>query len=565
MRRLHQLRVSAPRHNALRLSALCITMWLAGCLGGRQRRPNATVAARADSAPTARKRDTTKAPVNEPARNARDSAAIIARADSAAKLPVNTAPTSKKDSSTTKVAKKAEPATKPCVLDFNESPPETRMRSLQLPDSSRLTFIGGGFVGHCQGEKNRISADSMEHYQASGILNLFGTVTYDEPGKLHMDSQRATYFLREGRVIADGNVVATQLASGSRFLGPSMEYLRPMPNTRPISRLNAPGRPTLEIIEKDSTGKPGAPISIVATTMVDVGDSVVFAWGDVRITRTTLQGESDSASFDKLSERSRLIRTARITNRDKDQPFRMAGDTIDIFSKDKKLDRVVALHNGNASNNDVVMQAEILDMRFKDQKLDRAFASGKGRAKATTATQELNADSLAIRLPDQKVRQVTAVGKAIAWSKSDTSKLRSDERDFLAGDTVISWFDSTAVKGDTSGNAHIREIHAGGNASSFQQIASKEGPKARPSISYSRGKFMQVVFDSGQVRYIAIDSQASGVYQEPVPDSLSDSTKKAKAAAGAKVAKPPIPAVPARKGGESSDSIVLPSVPRRRP
>ena len=556
------------RHSVLRLSALCVVVWLAGCIGGRQRRPSGTVASRADSAAPTRKRDTTKAPVNDPTRAVADSVKLASRTDSAAAARVAGAAAviaAKKDSSVAKAAKKAQPATKPCVLDFNESPPDTRMRSLQLPDSSRLTFIGGGFVGHCQGEKNRISADSMEHYQASGILNLFGNVIYDEPKKLHLESARATYFTREGRVIADGNVVATQVESGSRFMGPSMEYLRAMPTTRPTSRLTAPSRPTLEIMERDSTGKPGTPINVVATTMVDVGDSVVFAWGDVRVNRTTLLGESDSASFDKLTERARLIRSARITNREKDQPFRMSGDTIDIFSKDKKLERVVALHNGNASNNDVVMQAEVLDMRFKDQKLDRAFASGKGRAKATTTTQELTADSIAIRLPDQKVRQVTAVGKAIAFSKTDTAKIRSDDRDFLAGDTVISWFDSVAVKGDTSGNARVTEIHAGGNASVFQQIAAKEGPKGRPSISYSRGKFLQVVFDSGQVRYIAIDSQASGVYQEPFLDSLSDSTKKAKAAAGTKTTKPPTPTPPIRKGGESSDSVLLPSTLRRRP
>ncbi len=555
------------RRSVLRLSTLCIVVWLAGCIGGRQRGPNGTVASRPDSGAPARKRDTTKAPVNDPARLATDSAKLAARADSAVKAAAaDLVAAAKKDSTIAKAAKKPEPATKPCLFDTDESPQDTRMTSLRLPDSTRITFIGGGFVGHCRGEKNRISADSLEQYQASGILNLFGNVQYDEPKKLHMESLRATYFLREGRIIADGNVVATQVASGSRFMGPSMEYLRPMPNTRPTSRLTAPGRPSLEIIEKDSSGKPGTPIAVLATTMVDVADSVVFAWGDVRINRTTLLGESDSASFNKLTELARLIRGARITNRDKDQPFRMAGDTIDIFSKDKKLERVVALHNGNASNNDVVMQAEVLDMRFKDQKLDRAYASGKGRAKATTTTQELTADSIAIRLPEQKVRQVTAVGKAIAFSKTDTSKIRSDDRDFLAGDTVISWFDSMAVKGDTSSNARVTEIHAGGNASAFQQIAAKEGPKGRPSISYNRGKYLQVVFDSGQVRYLSIDSQASGVYQEPFLDSLSDSAKKAKAAAGAKTTRPPTPTPkpPVRKGGESSDSIDLPSAPRRR-
>ena len=456
------------------------------------------------------------------------------------------------------------PAKKQCVLDFNDSPDTNRLRSQRLPDSSRLTFIGGGIIAHCQGEKNRIRADSAELYEASGISNLFGNVVYEEPGRMRVSSQRAVYFTKEERLFAEGNVVATQLVSGSTFRGPSIEYLRPLPGSRPSSRLIAPNRPTALLLEKDSSGKPGPPVTVSANTMVDEGDSLLFAWGDVQITRTTLLGQSDSASFDKLTERARLIRIARIVNADSTQAFRLSGDTIDLYSKERRIERVVAHHKANSSSNDVVMQAEEIDLRFTDQKLDRAFAFGAGRAKATTSAQLLVADSIAVRMPAQRVRQVMAFGRAVATGTPDTLKIKSDDRDVLRGDTVKAWFDSSETPADSSRRAKISEIHALGNASSFFQIASKDGPQAPASLNYVRGTTILVVFDSGQVRFVTVDSAASGLYQEPVPDSLSDSTK-GRTVKPLRPKVPPTPDGPRRPPGFQFPAPAFASDIRRRP
>lgn len=530
------------RTASLRLCLIALPVLAAGCVGLRRGQtskpvdPATTVAAvTSDSAAIARKADSVKAIAaalntipdssdssRTAAAKAADSALAKATADSLAKKP----------------AKK--PAAKPakqCILDFTESPAETRLRYIRLPDSTSLTFIGGGFIGHCQGEKNRISADSAEQYEASGVLNLFGNVVYEEPGKMRIQSNTARYFSSDERLFAEGNVIATQLASGSVFRGPSIEYLREMPGTRPMSKVIAVQRPQVELIEKDSTGKPGVPIIVSANTMVDEGDSLLVAWGQVQINRETLVGASDSASFDKIVEKARLIRTASVINRDPDEPFRLFGDTIDMFTTDRKLDRVVALHKGNATSNEVTMTAEHIDLRFSEQKLERAFAFGTGRATANTSSQQLEADSIDIRLADERVRQVRAIGMAVATGTTDTLKLRSSDRDILKGDTVTAWFDSTLTPSDTSKKAQIQQIHALGNASSFFQIASKNGPQALPGLNYVRGVTIRIHFDSGQVRDVTVDSMATGLYLEPVPDSLADSTK-------VKVVLPPPPKIP---------------------
>ncbi|MEI6741396.1 MAG: hypothetical protein WCK74_13910, partial [Gemmatimonadaceae bacterium] len=313
-------------------------------------------------------------------------------------------------------------------------------------------------------------------------------------------------------------------------------------------------------------------------TMVDDADSVIYAWGDVQINRQSLLAESDSARFSKAAETARLIRNARIRNRDKAQPFRLFGDTIDLFSANRKLERIIALHNGVASSDDFTMKSERLDMRIVDQKLSQAYASGAGETRITTSTQDLVADSMAVRMPDQHVRELRAIGKAVATGVSDTLKIRSTDRDILRGDTVTAWFDSTIAPTDTTQRTSITEIHSTGTASSLFQMASKQGPKAPPALNYVRGHRIQIYFDSGQVRNVLVDSAANGLYLEPeAEDSLSDSTAKPPAkgapgkatpaqAAPAKAA--PSKAPPAPKPPPIPDRAVLESAassfPRRR-
>ncbi|MBU6366414.1 MAG: hypothetical protein KJT01_09420 [Gemmatimonadetes bacterium] len=428
--------------------------------------------------------------------------------------------------------KKRPAATRDCVLDFDESPPETRLVYSRLSETVANTFIGGGFIGHCQGEKNRLKADSAEQFQAAGVVNLYGNVSYEEPGKLRLTATNATYFTREGRLFASGNVVATQLRSGSTLTSNTLEYYREGADGSP-SRLVAPGRPVARLVDVDSTGRPAPPIEVTANTLEQRGDTLAIAWGDVVITREQISGTADSARFDASSERARLIRGARIRNLDTAQAFTLTGDTIDLFTTERRLTRVTALHKGTAVSKDVRLESERIDLRLADQQLDEAFASGDGRSRALTGTQEMEADSLHIRLPGQRVREMRAVGGAAARSKPDTLQMVTEDPDLLRGDSLYAWFDSTAASRDAApgtGQARdtsrvvIREIQAIGSASSLLQTASREGRTRPPNITYARGRRILVEFDSGTVRRVRVDSAASGLFLEPAPDSVADTT-----------------------------------------
>lgn len=455
-----------------------------------------------------------------------------APADSVTQAPADSGKAVKPPADSVKPPRrKPRAATRECILDFDESPPETRLVYSRVSEDVANTFIGGGFVGHCQGENNRLRADSAEQFQAAGVVNLYGNVVYEEPGKLRLTANHATYFTREGRLYADGNVVTTQLRTGSTLTSNTLEYYREVPGGAP-SRMVAPGRPVARLIELDSVGRPSPPVTITANTLEQRGDSAAVAWGDVVINRETIAGYADSATFDNGTERARLIRGARIRNLDSTQAFTLTGDTIDLFTAQRQLTRVVALHKGTAVSADVRLESERIDLRLVAQQLEEAYASGEGRSVARTATQDVDADSLHIRLPGQRVRELRAVGGAAARGMPDTTRMVTEDPDLLRGDSLYAWFDSTSAPTDSAGRpaakdtagATVREIQAIGSASSLFQMASREGRTKPPSISYTRGRRITVQFDSGAVRRVRVDSAASGLFLEPAPDSLADTT-----------------------------------------
>ncbi len=543
----------------LRLCVLGAPVLVAACLGGRgTKRPGPALPpappAKSDSvAPVAvvpTKPDSIKSVLVN-----RDSLARIS--DSLKKALVDDSIEAASAKPGKKVAPKKK-ATKECILDTQDSPPESRFTLTQSSDSNTILVIGGGFVGHCTGEKNTLKADSAEYFQLNGFVNLFGNVTYEEKGEFRVTSTHAIYFVKEGRLIADGNVNALQLKSGSTFVGPNIEYFRVMPDIREVSRLHAPNGPRVTIQQKDSTGKELEPVTITAATMDDSGDSTLIASGGVTILRSDIKGRSDSANYGKVTGTARLVRQANIESTNKEQAFTLAGDTIDLFTHDQILDRVMAKHFGKATSGEVTMSAERLDLRLADRKIERAYVYGVGRAKAVTKVQTLEADSIDILLPNQRIKELRAFGQAIAISKPDSMKMHSEENDVLRGDSVIAVFDSLKNPADTAAKAEIKRIVAMGNASSKVQIASRQGRDFPPAINYIRGKHLVVQFDSGQVRLVSVDSSASGAYYEPVIDTLlGDSTKKRKkppAVASIKATKsspnlpPPLPVSPAIRG-----------------
>lgn len=398
---------------------------------------------------------------------------------------------------------------------------QARSNLAQQPSGKYNVYQGGGVTYYCTGQNNQLRADSAEYYGDPGILYLIGNVHYTEP-RVKVDSRKMTYYQREDRLLAEGDVVAT-LPSGTTLKGPRAEYYRAVPNVRPKTKLFADGRPLITLVQVDSQGRKQPPVDLHADRVTMEADSLVYAGGTVDITRPDLHATGDSAYLDSGREFARLMKGPVIQGKAQ-RPFTLSGTVVDIFSRARQLERVVSLGAARALSEDLDLRADTIDLRVTQNKLERAFAWGSSGARAISPTQLITADSLDVRLPGQRIREVHAVRNAWAQSDPDSTKIRSKERDWLRGDTIVASFDSTGAADSTS-KPQLERLVARGNARSYYQIAVSGAPIDRPAINYVRGKTITVAFANRQVDRVSVTEQATGVYLEPVRDSTARPVK----------------------------------------
>jgi len=397
-----------------------------------------------------------------------------------------------------------------CQLQFRADHP---LNSYLLASGQRNNFLGGNVVATCARQGLTLRADSLESYGDEGRIVFIGHVDYREP-RLKLKSDYLTYFQRDERILATQNVVAT-LPSGSTLIGPQVEFFRAVAGIRPRQSATAIGRPTINLVEKDSLGRPQPPVKITANTVYLQGDSIVSAVGQVVVVRPELTAVGDSLYADGGTGLLRMMRQPRITGT-KGRPFTLIGETIDLRTKNRKLARVLAKNTAQAQSEDLDLRSDTIDLRVADDLLQQAFVWGKSRAHATSPTQTMIADSIRVLMPEQHVRELHALRDAVAEAMPDTTKFRTKEKDRLTGDTIVAFFDSVAPK-DTTRKPKIRLLVATGNASSLQHLAPKDTSLCLPAISYVKGSLITVHFDSAQVSTVNVNDRdgAPGVYLEP--------------------------------------------------
>jgi hypothetical protein len=399
-----------------------------------------------------------------------------------------------------------------------EARPTTRFSAITNPATgSQDLFVGGGAVVRCPSRGITLSSDSAEYYGNRQVWYLIGAVRYREP-RLSLDSQRATYWTSEERLLAQGNVV-TRLSSGTTMRGPQMEYFRAVPGLRERARMIATGRPHFELVQTDSAGRAQDPVGLDADRVVMDGDSLVYAGGDVEITRPDVEATGDSAVIDSGREWARLMRSPRIVSTG-DEPFTLQGTVIDLFSRERKLQRVLASGAGVIDSEDLNLRSDTIDLRMANDQLQRAHAWGASRARAISEGSDILADSLDVFLPNQRLTEVRAIGDAFAQSAPDTSRVRTVERDWMRGDSIVARFDTLvrtrgAAARDTGAVSELRELLAEGNSRSYYQLAPEDTSEVRPSVNFVTGRRILVSFRDGEVRAVRVDGQTYGVLLQP--------------------------------------------------
>lgn len=415
---------------------------------------------------------------------------------------------------------------KPCILvltGVQSGPRITRMRSVVIDSSGlRNTYVGGAVDATCEGQGNRLLADSAEHFAAAGMLILYHDVQYTEE-RVTMTSDRMVYYTREERLVAEGNVKG-RTASGTRFTGPRMEYFRASPGLRTENSWIATGRPFVRMSPTESGATPGGAADstdLTANTIRSRNDSLMYASGRVVLERPDMIATSDSAFVDNGEEHARFMRGPRIEGRG-ERPFTLVGVVIDAYSEARKLERVLASAEAVATSDSLTLRGDTIDIRFADQQIARIHAWGD-RARADASAQVIEADSLDVEMPGQELRTLHALGRAVALSLPDSARVVSEERDWIMGDTIVAQFELVADSVGATRTA-LREVVATGGARAYYQLPPPGGERGTPSLSYNRGRQITVQFDKGEMAGVRVSDQASGLYLEPAIAAPVDTT-----------------------------------------
>ena len=399
-----------------------------------------------------------------------------------------------------------------CKFVFDNTP-NTTVASVMLPSKQYNYFVGRGVVARCPQQKLVLKSDSLEIYGDEGRFYFVGHVDYAEP-RLKLKSDYLTYFQKEERLLASFNVDAT-LPTGSELKGSSLEYFKVIPRIRPQQSAVAVGRPTISIIDRDPQGKAQPPVNVTGNTVWMQGDSIVASSGEVVVVRPELTATGDSLYLDAGKGLIRVMRKPKITGT-KGRPFTLVGETIDLTTKKKKLDRVLALKSAEAVSEDLDLKSDTIDLRVSDDLLQRAIAWGKSRAHATSPTQVIVSDSIDVLMPAQRIHEMHAVRSATAEATPDTTKFHTTERDRLAGDTILATFDSVIVR-DTV-KPRIKQLVAIGHASSYQHLPDRDSTCKVPAINYVLGRIITATFDSTRgVKTVVVQDQDphGGMLAEP--------------------------------------------------
>lgn len=421
----------------------------------------------------------------------------------------------------------AQQAERPCIIvitGVESGPRTTRMRSVVIDSlGTRNTYVGGAVDATCEGQGNRLLADSAEHFADRGLLILYHNVRYTEP-RVSITSDRMVYYTREERLVAEGNVRGVT-AKGTRFNGPRMEYFRASPGLREENSWIATGRPFVRMSPTETGATPGSDADstdLTANVVRSRNDSLLFASGRVVLERRDMRATSDSAFVDNGQEHARFLRDPRIVGRGA-RAFTLDGVVIDAWSRERQLERVVAADSAVATSDSLTLRSDTIDIRFVEQEIARLYAWGR-RANADAGQQLIEADSLDVEMPGQELRTLHALGSAVALARPDTARIVSEERDWIVGDTLVAQFEQLTDSAGATRSA-LREVVATGAARAFYQLPPPNQARGTPSLSYNRGRQITVEFDKGEMAHVRVTDQANGLYLEPAvsvsPDSLA--------------------------------------------
>lgn len=413
-----------------------------------------------------------------------------------------------------------------------------------------------------------IQADSMVHYQTSAYTNMIGNVLFRTDGR-ELRSATARYFERIGRLEADGDVELRDLAQGTVITGETLLYLRAGPQ-RPQENLHVSGgRPRALLYPRRDTLREDAPpptdsitpYEVVADDIYLMGEQYFQAEGSVGVVRDSLLAFGDSLNYDQVGGALDLTgRPARVVQGELD----LQGLRVRVLLPGDVVEEVVARDEALLTTDSLDVDAPFIRIFLADGVLDRLVAAAPRvpgapgaarpqppaqtpaqarpgvpgeegdsvapvRARATSRTLTMEADSLDVVAPGERIERMTAVGNARAVSTVRDSLNSADTpedilHDWIEGDTVKAAFLAVPSDSDPSGEEIVLEsLEARLNARSLYRLepdstqrADTTAFRSRLPVNYTEAVGILLLFEDGRITEMKWDGLQRGIQLQPV-------------------------------------------------
>lgn len=499
------------------------------------------------------------------------------------------------------------PAGSTCNVQIDSS----RHSQFHLVGAVYETFAGGGVWAHCREQPTAMYADSVAWYPENDLLFLMRHVRFVDSTSI-LVADKVTYYLRQERLYAEGNVYTRNLHTGSDLRGPNLDYYRAAPPLRDTVETYARGRPTMHFFSASSGSRADTePFVVVADRSRMRGNDQMWGGGNVTIDRSDLAARGDSAQLDLGHDIGALLGQPQVNGTGADA-YHLDGTRITFrLTPAHEIRRVVSSGHASARGTDWRLKADTIDMTLDSGKVQLVEAWGRHeRADAVSGLHTIVADSLDIHMPAQLVRLVWAYGRARTTTRDttvrdttardttarlaaardttarratgrdttarlaatrdttvrrDSSLVRPDE-DWITGDTLRADFavvqDSTA----TRPTSELRHMTAFGSARALYHVEPSDtsAARGRKGVNYSRGRRIDIATASrSKVQTVDVVGTADGVYLEPLPPR-PDTTRGPAADSAGRAAD--TTRAPARRPGAAPDTAAArPTGPPRPP
>ncbi len=393
-------------------------------------------------------------------------------------------------------------------------------RQVEVRPGETNLFAGGGVRAHCQGTTSTLSADSVAWYAGVGRFDMLGAV-HIRDAAIALDATTASYFLRQERLEAHKNVVATNRTTGSVLRGPNLTYYRAARGVRDTAEMYATSRPTIAYRDAPDSGEP---YEIVADRVRLKGNDRVWGGGSVTIDRSDLAAQGDSMMLDETSGRGVLVGKPQVRGKGP-RSYRLIGRRIELGLEARDVRLIKALGAGEATSADWRLTADTIHLAVDRHKLQRVYAWGdSSRPHAVSSLHTIQADSLVLDVPDERLTEARAFGKALSTSRQDSSAAAA--QDWITGDTITAHWHASA---DSAAKPVLDQLVARGTARAFTHLRKQRDSTTRaPSLNYTRGTVIAIALKGDRIEQVHAIGPADGLQLEPVPPppAAPDTTKR---------------------------------------